>query len=72
VIRALRRLHLIGGGAPEVRFGGGGGAPIWKVGVGGAKMKSAAAAFGGLCGLFLYLISLLIYENMQAELRKTF
>jgi len=44
-------------------------------------MKSAAAAaFGGACGLVLsqqyqlldLLISLLIFENMQAELRITF
>jgi len=40
--RALRRHHLIGGGAPTR-----------KVGVGGAKMKSAAAAFGGACVLVL-------------------
>jgi len=49
VCRALRRHHLIGGGAPT-----------WKVGVGGAKMKSAAAAFGGACGLVLSQIILSI------------
>jgi len=58
------------------RFRVGGGAPTRKVG--GAQIKSAA--FGGACGLVLsqqyqlfdLLISVLIYENMQAELRKTF
>jgi len=38
--RALRRHHLIGDGAPTR-----------KVGVGGVKVKSAAAAFGGACRL---------------------
>jgi len=31
----------------------GGGAPTRKVGVGGAKMTSGVAAFGGACGLVL-------------------
>jgi len=79
--RALRRHHLIGGGAPEV-YGRRRRRADRKVGVGDAKMKSAAAAaFGGAYGLVLIqnanqlldlLISLLIYESMQAELRKPF